>query len=68
MTEDGDNCEVATLRRIARECGLAEEVVERCVMDRRGDEGDEGVMQWSRNHEEAMGLGGCSGGWEGGAD
>ncbi|WVR06791.1 hypothetical protein IAU60_003826 [Kwoniella sp. DSM 27419] len=57
ITEDGDYAEVETLRRIAREVGIDAAVVERCVVDKRGDENDEGVQEWRRNLSEATELG-----------
>lgn len=48
---------VEVLQRLAREVGISEEVVERCVIDRRGHEEDEGVRGWQKNHAEAVELG-----------
>ncbi|KAH8666927.1 thioredoxin-like protein [Xylariales sp. PMI_506] len=53
VTEDGDYCEVETLQKIAREIGLPEDVIEKCVVDRRSDPEDEGVNEWVGNHNEA---------------
>jgi 2-hydroxychromene-2-carboxylate isomerase len=57
ITEDGDYMTVEVLQRLAREVGISEEVVERCVIDRRGHEEDEGVRGWQKNHAEAVELG-----------
>ncbi|GFZ46870.1 hypothetical protein JCM24511_04090 [Saitozyma sp. JCM 24511] len=57
ITEDGDYMTVEVLQRLAREVGINEEVVEICVIDRRGHEGDEGVQGWQKNLAEAVELG-----------
>lgn len=57
ITEDGDYMTVEVLQRLAREVGINEEVVEKCVIDRRGHEGDEGVQGWQKNLAEAVELG-----------
>ncbi|OCF38685.1 hypothetical protein I317_07536 [Kwoniella heveanensis CBS 569] len=57
VTESGDYADVEVLKGLAREVGIEEEVVQRCVVDKRGDEEDEGVAEWKRNHEEAVDLG-----------
>lgn len=59
ITEDGDYTTVPVLQRIARETGLPDDVVQRLVVDRRGDDSDPGVQGWKRNHAEAVSLGEC---------
>ncbi|WWC61896.1 uncharacterized protein I303_104482 [Kwoniella dejecticola CBS 10117] len=57
ITEQGDHSKIETLQQIAREIGSDEETISECVVDCRGDEEDEGVKEWKRNHEEAVELG-----------
>ncbi|WRT66638.1 uncharacterized protein IL334_003597 [Kwoniella shivajii] len=57
ITEEGDHSRVETLQDIARKHGFDEHTVRSCVVDRRGDEEDEAVKEWTQNHEEAVQLG-----------
>ncbi|WWD03306.1 hypothetical protein V865_001357 [Kwoniella europaea PYCC6329] len=57
ITEQGDHAKVETLQQIARQCGFDEQTIDECVVDKRGQEGEEGVKEWRRNHEEAVKLG-----------
>ncbi|WWC94534.1 hypothetical protein V866_001380 [Kwoniella sp. B9012] len=57
ITEQGDHARVETLQQIARQCGFDERTIDECVVDKRGEDGDGGVEEWTRNHEEAVKLG-----------
>ncbi|WWD19977.1 hypothetical protein CI109_104450 [Kwoniella shandongensis] len=52
VTEEGDHCQLDTLRGIASRMGLSDEVVERVVVDRRSDPSDPAVKIWYQNHKE----------------
>lgn len=57
VTEEGDHCDLNVLKKIARNCGIAHEVVEKCCIDRRGNIADPGVQTWNEYHQEAVELG-----------
>ncbi|KAL7424468.1 hypothetical protein Q5752_000152 [Cryptotrichosporon argae] len=56
-TEQGYHCDVGVLRDLALSVGVAKDVVDACVVDRRGNRADEAVLEWEANHAEAVAKG-----------
>ena len=54
VTEEGDHCEVETLQNIGRRLGFPEEVIQSCIVDKRGNKSDAGVAEWDQFHKEAV--------------
>ncbi|WWC89022.1 uncharacterized protein L201_003940 [Kwoniella dendrophila CBS 6074] len=58
ITEQADHSKLETIEEIAiKQCGFSNEVINSCIIDKRGDLSDKGVQEWNRNHEEAVRLG-----------
>lgn len=57
VTEEGDHCDLEVLKKLARDCGISDDALNKCLIDRRGDDTDAAVKAWNKFHDEAVELG-----------